>query len=160
MLFFWQIQKLIGRLTCKKWKELLTVHMTTVSLAVIPDHSCKFIFCFSFLDNSSIGGMILTRIRPGYWLGPCFMFHLVTKTTGWVKTRKLLILSEYVNKTEKVGGTWRNMHGYRENEAFHNIFTWNILHHNKCFMFKYSMTVLITQRSIRPLHKHDVIKSV
>jgi len=71
---------------------------------------------------------------------------------------KLLIFSEYVNKTEKIGGTWTNTNNYKENEALSDIFTWNILHHNRCFMFKYSMTVLITQRSIRPLRKHDVIK--
>jgi len=29
---------------------------------------------------------------------------------------KLLILSEFVNKTEKVGGTWTNTNRYRENE--------------------------------------------
>jgi len=43
---------------------------------------------------------------------------------------KLLILSEYVNKTETIGGTWTNMNSYRENEALSDIFTWNILHHN------------------------------
>jgi len=52
---------------------------------------------------------------------------------------KLLILREYVNKTEKVGGTWTNTNSYRENEALSDIFMWNILRHN-CFMFKYSMT--------------------
>jgi len=31
---------------------------------------------------------------------------------------KLLILSEYVNKTEKTGGTWTNTNRYRENEAW------------------------------------------
>jgi len=51
---------------------------------------------------------------------------------------KLLILSECVNKTEKVGGMWTNTNRYRENEALSDIFTWNILRHN-CFMFKYSV---------------------
>ena len=78
--------------------------------------------------------------------------------TGWVKKYKLLILSEYVNKTEKTGGTWTNTNSYRENETLSDIFTWNILRHNKCFMFKYSTTVLITQRSTRPLCIYDVIK--
>ena len=64
--------------------------------------------------------------------------------------RKLLILSEYVNKTEKTGGTWTNTNSCRENEALSDIFMWNILRHNKFFMFKYSMTVLIIQRSTRP----------
>jgi len=54
---------------------------------------------------------------------------------------KLLILSEYVNKTEKIGGMRTNTksNSYRENEAVSDSFTWNILRHN-CFMFKYSMT--------------------
>ena len=39
---------------------------------------------------------------------------------------KLLIVSEYVNKTEKIGGTWTNINSYRENEALSDIFTWNI----------------------------------
>ena len=47
---------------------------------------------------------------------------------------------------------------YRESKALCDIFTWTILRHNKYFMFKYSMTVLIIQRSTRPLCKHDVIK--
>ena len=51
---------------------------------------------------------------------------------------KLLILSEYVNKTEKIGGMWTNKNSYRENEVLSDIFTWNILRHN-CFMFKYAM---------------------
>jgi len=53
--------------------------------------------------------------------------------------RKLLDLSEYVNKTEKIEGMWTNTNSYRKNEVLSDIFTWNILHHN-CFMFKYSMT--------------------
>ena len=52
---------------------------------------------------------------------------------------KLFILSEYVNKTEKIGGMWTNMNSYRENEALPDIFTWSNLRHN-CFMFKYSTT--------------------
>jgi len=52
---------------------------------------------------------------------------------------KLLILSEYVNKTEKIGGMWTKKNTYRENEVLSDIFTSNILRHN-CFMFKYSMT--------------------
>jgi len=52
---------------------------------------------------------------------------------------KLMILSEYVSKTQKIGGIWTNTNIYRENEALSDIFTWNILRHY-CFMFKYSMT--------------------
>jgi len=55
------------------------------------------------------------------------------------RKRKLLILSEYVNKTEKIGGTWTNTNSCRENEVLSDIFTWNILHH-KCFVLRYSMT--------------------
>jgi len=36
---------------------------------------------------------------------------------------KLLILSEYVNKTEKLGGTEQNTIGYGENEALSDIFS-------------------------------------
>jgi len=59
--------------------------------------------------------------------------------TGWVQKSKLLILSEYVNKTEKIGGMWTNKNSYRENEVLSDIFTWNILRHS-CFVFKYSVT--------------------
>jgi len=48
---------------------------------------------------------------------------------------KLLILSEYVNKTEKIGGMWTNKNSYRENEALSDIFMVSILCHS-CFMFK------------------------
>jgi len=58
----------------------------------------------------------------------------VTISIGWVK-KALLILSKYVNKTEKIGGMRRNTNSYRENEAF----TRNVVRHN-CFTFKYSMT--------------------
>ena len=51
---------------------------------------------------------------------------------------KLLILSEYVNKTEKIGGTWTNKNSYRENKVLSDIFSWNILGH--CFVLKYFMT--------------------
>ena len=52
---------------------------------------------------------------------------------------RLLILSEYVNQSEKIWGMWDNRNSYRENEAWSDNFTWNILRHN-CFMFKHSMT--------------------
>jgi len=51
---------------------------------------------------------------------------------------KLLVLSEYVNKTAKIGGTWTNTNSYRENEASCDILAWNILLHY-CFMVRYSM---------------------
>jgi len=52
----------------------------------------------------------------------------VNAHTGCVKKRKLLILSEYVNKTEKTGGMWTNTNSYRENEILSVIFTWNIFY--------------------------------
>ena len=57
---------------------------------------------------------------------------------GGVKKGKLLILREYVIKTEKIGGMWTNKNSYRDNEVLSDIFTWYILRHN-CFMFKYSV---------------------
>jgi len=36
---------------------------------------------------------------------------------------KLLVLSEYVNKTEKIGGMRANVDSYGENEAMSDIFT-------------------------------------
>ena len=42
----------------------------------------------------------------------------------------LLIFSEYVNKTEKIGGMWTKKNSYRENEVLSDIFSWNILWHN------------------------------
>ena len=44
-----------------------------------------------------------------------------TTRTGWVKKSKLSILSEYVDKTEKIGGMWINMNIYRENWALSHI---------------------------------------
>ena len=54
-------------------------------------------------------------------------------------SEKKLILSEYVNKTENIGGTLTNTKSYRENKALSDIFTGKILLHS-CFMFKYSMS--------------------
>jgi len=39
---------------------------------------------------------------------------------------KLLILSEYVNKTEKIGGMCTNKNSSTEHEVLSDIFTWNI----------------------------------
>ena len=74
---------------------------------------------------------------------------------------KLLVLSEYVNKTEKIG-MWTNTNIYRENEALSDIFTWNISCH-KCSMFKFILWLKavneITARQTRTgLCKHNVIK--
>jgi len=73
---------------------------------------------------------------------------------------KLVILSEYVNKTENIGEMWTNTNIYRENAALSYIFTWNILRRN-CSMSKYSINEVneITARQTRTsLCKHDVIK--
>ena len=72
---------------------------------------------------------------------------------------KLLILSEYVNKTEKIGGMWTKKNTYRENEVLSDIFTSNILRHNY-FMFLWPKAVNeITARQTRTsLRKHDVTK--
>jgi len=43
--------------------------------------------------------------------------------TGWVKKSKLLLLSKYVYKTEKIGGMWTKKNSYRENEVLSDIFT-------------------------------------
>jgi len=42
---------------------------------------------------------------------------------GGVKKGKLLILREYVIKTEKIGGMWTNKNSYRDNEVLSDIFT-------------------------------------
>jgi len=44
---------------------------------------------------------------------------------------KMLILSEYVNKTEKIGGMWTNKNSYRENDVWY----FHVKRHN-CVMFK------------------------
>jgi len=46
--------------------------------------------------------------------------------TGWVKKSKLLVLCQYINKTEKMGGFWTIANIYRENWALSDIFTENI----------------------------------
>jgi len=61
----------------------------------------------------------------------------VIYTQGGSKS-KLLTLREYINNTEKIGGTWTKTNSYRESEAVFDIFTWNILLQYS-FMFKYSM---------------------
>ena len=74
---------------------------------------------------------------------------------------KLLILSKYVNKTEKIGGTWTNTNSYRENEALSDIFTWNILlHYYLCLnvLWLKAVNEITSDYTTRPLHKHGVIK--
>jgi len=69
---------------------------------------------------------------------------------------KLLILSEYANKTEKMGETWTNKNSYRENEALSDIFTSNILCHIVlCLNILWLKAV--SEITARQLHKYDVI---
>ena len=69
----------------------------------------------------------------------------------------LLILSECVNKTEKIGGMWTNTNSYRENEALSDIVTCNVLLHN-CFMIKCSMSES-SQWNYCWLHNQTVTKT-
>jgi len=68
----------------------------------------------------------------------CIFYHTNKNITNEKKSKQL-ILSEYVNKSDKIGRTWTNTNSYWENEALPDTFTWNILRHN-CFMFEYSVT--------------------
>ena len=66
---------------------------------------------------------------------------------------ELSILSEYVNKTEKIGGTWTNKNSYGENGALSDIFSRNISRHN-CSMLKYSCDWNQSVKSL--LGKHEL----
>jgi len=105
-------------------------------------YCCVVIVCCKHVPRKGEG-------RKLFWL--CWY----TDRVGQEKSKPL----EYVNKTEKIGGTWTNMNSYRENEATSDIFMWNILYRN--FLFKYSMTessqwnYCKTDRN--KLHKHDII---
>jgi len=62
------------------------------------------------------------ELRAGLgYLGDGQHFNHWLQCTGWVKKSKLLILSECVNNTEKIGWTWTNMNSCRENEALSDI---------------------------------------
>jgi len=74
---------------------------------------------------------------------------------------KLLILSEYVNKTDKTEGMWTEKNSCRENEVLSDIFTWTVLRHNfLCLNILWLKAINeITARQTRTsLCKHDVIK--
>jgi len=77
--------------------------------------------------------------RASVLSGRCLLSMLQAVSTGWPQKSKLLILSEYLNETEKIGGTWTNTNSYRGSEALPDIFTWNVFRHS-CFTFKYFMT--------------------
>jgi len=77
-----------------------------------------------------------------------------------LNTTTTTTLSEYVNKTEKIWGTWTNMNSYRQNETFSGIFMWNILRQLFCLNILWLKAINeITARQTRTsLCKHDVIK--
>jgi len=70
--------------------------------------------------------------------------------------------SEYVKKSEKIGGVRTNTNSYGENEVLSDIFTWNMLRQIVlCLNILWLKAVNeITARQTRPsLCKHDVIKA-
>jgi len=74
---------------------------------------------------------------------------------------KLLILSEYVNKTEKIEGMWTNTNSYRKNEALSDIFMRNIyativLRLN--ILWLKAVNEIAAMQTRTSLRKHDVIK--
>jgi len=73
---------------------------------------------------------------------------------------KLLILSKYVDKTEKIGGMWTNKNGCREKEALSDIFTWMFYDRIvSCLHILWPKAInKITARQTRTSHKHDVVK--
>jgi len=67
---------------------------------------------------------------------------------------KLLILSQYVDKTEKIGGMWTRKNSYRENEVLSDIFTSQLF-----YVLWLKAINEITHRQTRTsLCKHEVIK--
>jgi len=66
---------------------------------------------------------------------------------GTGQTSKLLILSECVDKTDKIGGTRRNTNSYRENEALSDISREIFLRHN-CLMLLQSMKLLLGKHKL------------
>jgi len=63
---------------------------------------------FRCLTAGTQSDTALTGNRPVYRMG---------------QKSKLLLLCKYVNKTEKIGGTWTSTNSYRENEALSDTFT-------------------------------------
>jgi len=75
---------------------------------------------------------------------------------------KLLILSECVNKTKKIGGMWTNKNSYRENEVLSDIFT-EIFYVTivLCFniLWLKAINAITARQTLRTsLCKHNVIK--
>ena len=75
---------------------------------------------------------------------------------------KLLILSEYVNKTEKLGGMWTKKNSYRENEVLSDVFTWNFFYVTIVLYLSILRLKTVNEITARQtqtsLCKHDVIK--
>jgi len=83
----------------------------------------------------------------------------IANNNGVGQKSKLLVISEYVNKTEKI---WTNKNSYRENEVLSDIFTWNIFYVTVvlCLNILWLKAISeITARQTRTfLCKYDVIK--
>jgi len=80
--------------------------------------------------------------------------------TRWVKKSKLLILSEYVNKTEKIGGVWKirtSREKMEHSDILGEIFYVTTVLCSNIVWLKAANE--ITARQTRTgLRKHDVIK--
>ena len=106
-------------------------------------------------------------VDPGIFLVAVYFINFISMnlfnmyTYRLVQKSKLLILSEYFNKTEKIGETWTNTNSYRENEALSDIFTWNILLTIVVCLNILWLKVaneITADYTARQLHEHDVIK--
>ena len=76
--------------------------LTALAEFLIPAHRCPTEFV-KWVVGSRRGSRTVWTIC--YW--PNYMYRVGQKS-------KLVIFSEYVNKTEKIGGMWKNKNGYRE----------------------------------------------
>jgi len=74
----------------------------------------------------------------------------------------LLILSECVNKTEKIGGTWTNTNSYREIREYCMIFSREIFHVIVVLclniLWLEAVSKITSRQTLTILCKHDVIK--
>ena len=97
---------------------------------------------------------VFKRYRKEKFFLQIFTYKMAAKSTGidveqnyvtvtlWIyrvgQKSKLLILSKYVNKTEKIRGMWTNKYSYREHEEYF-IFSLAVLicSHSSYFHVKY-----------------------
>ena len=74
----------------------------------------------------------------------------------------LLILSEYVNKTQKIGRMWTNTNSYKENEALSDHFSREIVYIKivLCLSILWLKAVneITARQTWTSLRKHDVIE--